>query len=125
MRKEAEEHAEEDKAQRKLIDLRNQAEQLIYQTEKTLDENKDKLDEAAVLAIASAREGLETAAKGDDAGAIEAALNEYSTAAQKLAEALYAQQLASGDGGSEASAEAAGGKEQNDDIIDADFEVKS
>jgi molecular chaperone DnaK len=125
MRKEAEEHAEEDKAQRKLIDLRNQAEQLIYQTEKTLDENKDKLDEAAVLAIASAREGLEAATKGDDAGAIEAALTEYSTAAQKLAEALYAQQPPSGDGGGEASGEAPGGKEQNDDIIDADFEVKS
>ena len=126
MRKEAEEHSEEDKKQRELIDLRNQAEQTIYQTEKTLDEHKEKLDEEAVLAISSAKEALEAAAKGEDAEAIKAALETYSAAAQKLAEKLYAQEPPSGDGGGPASAgpEQAGTPE-NDDIIDADFEVKS
>ena len=127
MRQEAEEHAEEDKKQRELIDLRNQAEQTIYQTEKQLDEHKDKLDEDAVLAISSAKETLETAAKGDDAAAIKEALTAYQTAAQKLAEKLYAQQAPpSGNGGDETSGDPGASTDaENDDIIDADFEVKS
>ena len=126
MRKEAEEHAEEDKQQRELIDLRNQAEQTIYQTEKTLDEHKEKLDEEAVLAISSAKEALEAAAKGEDAEPIKAALEAYTTAAQKLAEKLYAQEAPSGNEGGPASAgPEQGGTPENDDIIDADFEVKS
>ena len=129
MKTEADEHAEEDKAARELIDLRNQAEHTIYQTEKSLDEHKDKLDEATVLAISAAREKLETAAKGDDAGAIKSAMDEYTQAAQKLAEVLYAQQSQ----GAGAPGGAAGGPapgpesepSEKDDIIDADFEVKS
>jgi molecular chaperone DnaK len=126
MRKEAEEHAEEDKQQRELIDLRNQAEQTIYQTEKTLDEHKEKLDEEAVLAISSAKEALEAAAKGDQVEPLKAALETYTTAAQKLAEKLYAQEAPSGNEGAPSSADAeSGGIPESDDIIDADFEVKS
>jgi len=126
MRKEAEEHAEEDKQQRELIDLRNQAEQTIYQTEKTLDEHKEKLDEEAVLAISSAKEALEAAAKGDQVEPLKAALETYTTAAQKLAEKLYAQEAPSGNEGAPSSADAeSGGTPESDDIIDADFEVKS
>ncbi|MDG2149423.1 MAG: molecular chaperone DnaK [Planctomycetota bacterium] len=126
MRKEAEEHAEEDKQQRELIDLRNQAEQTIYQTEKTLDEHKEKLDEEAVLAISSAKEALEAAAKGDQAEPLKSALETYTTAAQKLAEKLYSQDAPSGNEGAQPSADAEpGGTPESDDIIDADFEVKS
>jgi len=129
MRREAEEHAEEDKRQRELIDLKNQAEQTIYQTERALDEHKDKLDEKTVLAISSARGQLETAAKGSDPAAIKSALEAYAKAAQKLAEKLYAQQP-SGDGGPDASGAPPRGAgapsgASSDDIIDADFEVKS
>ena len=126
MRKEAEEHAEEDKQQRELIDLRNQAEQTIYQTEKTLDEHKEKLDEEAVLAISSAKEALEAAAKGDQVEPLKSALETYTTAAQKLAEKLYSQDAPSGNEGAQPSADAEpGGTPESDDIIDADFEVKS
>jgi molecular chaperone DnaK len=129
MRKAAEEHAEEDKRARELIDLRNQAEQTIYQTEKALDEHKAKLDEPTVLAISEARTALEAATKGDDAGAIRTALDGYTRAAQKLAEILYAQAAPKpGEGtpppgaGPKAARPDASDKE---DIIDADFEVKS
>jgi molecular chaperone DnaK len=138
MKAEADEHAEEDRAARELIDLRNQAEHTIYQTEKALDEHKDKLDEATVLAIASAREKLEAAAKADDAGAIKTAMDEYTQAAQKLAEVLYAQQAGEGPAGAASGGAASGGPtggaaapgpeseaSGKDDIIDADFEVKS
>ncbi|MFT7463594.1 MAG: molecular chaperone DnaK [Pseudohongiellaceae bacterium] len=129
MKRQAEEHASEDKAKRELIELRNQADQAIYQTEKMADEHKDKLDEAAVLAISGAREALEAVKDGEDVEAIKKALDEYGKAAQKLGEAVYAEQ------GAEAGA--AGGPpnagappesktpESSDDIIDADFEVKN
>ena len=130
MRKEAETNAEADKAQRELIDVKNQAEQTIYQTEKTLDEHKDKLDEESVLAITTAREQLEQVKDGDDAAAIKSALEAYTQAAQKLAEKLYANQ-AQESAGSEAPPASGGGSPKGsagssqDDIIDADFEVKS
>jgi molecular chaperone DnaK len=134
MRKEAEEHAEDDKRTRELIDLRNQAEQTIYQTEKALDEHKAKLDEKTVLAISEARQALETATKGDDPAAIRTALDGYTRAAQKLAEILYAQAAPGAEGGGAPPKEGgptAGPTSQRkddsdkEDIIDADFEVKS
>ena len=126
MKQEAEEHATEDKEARELIDLRNQAEQTIYQTEKALEENKDKLDEATVTAIGAAKTKLEEAAKGEDAGAIKTAMDEYTQAAQKLAEVLYAQSGAQQEAaGAPGAQEPQAGTADKDDIIDADFEVKS
>jgi len=136
MRKDAESHAEEDRKERELVDLRNQAQQTIYQTEKSLDEHKDKLDEATRSAIATARTALEEATGSEDAARIRSALDDYTKSAQKLAEILYAQSAPSGAPGAGPTAGADGpqgphgggsrgtgaGKE---DIIDADFEVKS
>ncbi len=138
MRKEAEEHAEDDRKARTLIDLRNRGEQAIYQTEKSLAEHKARLDEPTLKAIAAARETLEKAIHGEDADAIQRGIDDYARAAQKLAEILYAQTApptggpaagpggaggpAPGDRGASGGARSPGGKE---DIIDADFEVKS
>ncbi len=126
MKRQAEEHAGEDKAKRELIDLRNQADQTIYQTEKMADEHKDKLGEEAVLALTSAREALEAVKDGEDAEAIKKALDDYGKAAQKVGEAVYKEQAP------EAGAPPQGGAtdesktpESSDDIIDADFEVKN
>jgi molecular chaperone DnaK len=141
MTKEAAEHAEEDHRERELVDARNEAEQTIRQTEKALDEHKDKLDEATRTAIAAARTALESASKGDDAAAIRKALEEYRKAAHKLAEILYAQagrgaagpeaggarggqQAGGAPGGPSPGGQAPSGKDPSD-IIDADFEVKS
>ena len=125
MRKEAELHAESDKAQRELIELRNQAEQTVYQTDKALEEHKDKLDAATVSAIADAKKQLESVKDGEDAAAIRSALEAYTKAAQKLAETIYAE--AGAQQGPEASAGSPdqGASKEADDIIDADFEVKN
>jgi molecular chaperone DnaK len=133
MTKEAAAHAEEDKQEKELVEVRNEAEQTIRQTEKALDEHKDKLDEATRKTIAEAQEKLQEAAKGEDAARVRSALDDYRKASHKLAEILYAQ---AGRGAAAAGPETgdarggptggptAGGEDKSD-IIDADFEVKS
>jgi len=128
LKHEAEANADEDRKTRELVDLRNQAEQTIYQTEKALDEHKSKLDETTILSISEARSKLESATKGESASEIRDALTAYTRAAQKLAEILYAQgttgQRAAGpDGGAGAGPSAK--QPGQEDVIDADFEVKS
>jgi len=135
MKKEAEAHADEDRKERELVDVRNESEQTIRQTEKVLEEHKDKLDEASRTAIGDARAALEKAAQGDDVQRIRGALEDYRKASQKLAEILYSQAgrgaTAEGPQAGETRGGPAGGptsgqpgKDQSD-IIDADFEVKS
>ncbi|HEV3166861.1 MAG TPA: Hsp70 family protein, partial [Isosphaeraceae bacterium] len=70
MRKEAERHAEEDRRKRELIDARNQADQMVWQLEKMLKENADKLSDADRAPIESAMERVRQAARGDDPNAI-------------------------------------------------------
>ncbi|RMF71269.1 MAG: molecular chaperone DnaK [Planctomycetota bacterium] len=127
--KDAEAHAAEDEKQRKLIDARNQADQVVYQTEKTLREHGDKVDAGTRGAIESAINKVKDVAKGDDATAIENAINELNQTAHKLAEEVYKATAASGgDGkkteetaGATAGATSGGG---GDDVIDAEYEVK-
>ncbi|RKY20534.1 MAG: molecular chaperone DnaK, partial [Planctomycetota bacterium] len=132
MRAEAEANAETDKAARELIDLANQAEQTIYQTDKALEEHKDKLDEATIAAIESAKTELERAKDGDDAGALKQALEAFTQAAQKLGEVMYKAQQAeagaqpdAGAGAEAAGSAPSGASKEADDIIDADFEIKN
>ncbi len=131
MKKDAEAHADEDSKLRQLVDARNKAESTIYQTNKSLEEHGDKIDAETRSSIEAARETVETAMKSSDAAAIESALENYTKAAQKLAEVLYAQQTEAQGGapggpppgaGPDPEAEA---KKDGDDVIDADFEVKS
>lgn len=125
MIRDAEEHAEQDKAERRLIDLRNQADQVIYQSEKSLKEHGDKVNAAARTEIEQAVNKLKDVAKTDDAAAIERALNELQTATFKLGEEVYksAQGAAATEGGG-ATTQAAAGAQKSDDVIDAEFEVK-
>ena len=124
MRAEAEANAESDRATRELIDLKNQAEQTIYQTDKALEEHKDKLDEATVSAIESAKADLERAKEGKDAATLKASLEAFSKAAQKLGEVMYKAQQAEA-GAEPAGSAPSGASKEADDIIDADFEVKN
>jgi molecular chaperone DnaK len=124
MREEAEANAETDKAARELIDLKNQAEQTVYQTDKALEEHKEKLDEETIGAIETAKAELERFKDGTDAAAIKTALEAFTKAAQKLGEVMYQAEQP------EAGAEGAGSapsepSKEADDIIDADFEVKN
>ncbi len=127
MRKEADAHADEDKARRELVDLKNQTEHMIHETEKQLEEHKDKLSEEDVAAITSAKDDLSEAAKSDDKEKIEAALSTFQEKAQKLGEMIYAeaQKEQEAAAGPEAGPAEAGDGSSDDEPIDADFEVKN
>ncbi len=122
MRKDAEEHAGEDKKKRELIEARNQADSLAYQVEKTMKEQGDKLSDADKAPIEAAVSKVREAAKGDDAAAIKSAVGELETASHAMSEAMYKKAASAGDGATPGSAESA--KAGDDDVVDAEFEVK-
>ncbi len=124
MKSDAESHAGEDKAKRELIELKNQAEQIVYATRKQLEEHGDKVDAEVRGNIESALGNLEEKIKGDDKAAIEAALNQVNTVAQELGKAAY-------ESASQAEAAPAdegccgdGSCKDGDDVIDAEYEVR-
>jgi molecular chaperone DnaK len=122
MRKDADANAEEDKKRRDLADLQNQASSLTFQTEKSITEFGDKLDDASKSAIEASITKVKEAAEGDDADKIKSAIEELQQAAQAFA-ALY--QQAGEEGGAEPeTAGAAAGGGGDDDVIDAEFEKK-
>jgi molecular chaperone DnaK len=132
MRRDAEAHAAEDKEKRELVDLRNQADHALHETERQLNEHKSKLSSADSKAIEDAREELTNAAKGESREALQRALSNLQTKAQKLGEVVYGQPSSSGsatDGPTTSgpSSEPSGGGKpsQHDEPVDADFEVKT
>ena len=128
MRRDAEAHAKEDKERRELVDLKNQADHVIHQTEKQLAEHKSKLAEADAGAIDAALEALKKAKDGDDKDAIQRALSDLSLKAQKLGEAIYKQSASQASGEPAADSQPRGDSEapkSSDEPVDADFEVKT
>jgi molecular chaperone DnaK len=124
MRKEAESHASEDKSRRELAEQKNVASTLAYQTEKSVAELGDKLDEASKTAIEASITKVKEAAEGDDIEKIKSAVTELEQAAQAFAQ-LYQQQAEEGAAAPEEAAEAAGATAGADDeVIDAEFEAK-
>lgn len=122
MRKDAEAHAEDDKKKQELASAKNQASALVHQTEKTLKEHADKLDDASKSAIEASVEKVKKSAEGSDAAAILAACEELAKASHALAEHMYADK---GGADGAASAAAASATDADDDVIDAEFETKS
>jgi molecular chaperone DnaK len=127
MKRDAEEHAEEDKKKKELIDQKNQADQLIYSTEKTLKEHGEKVSAETRGDIENAMNNLKEVVKGDDADAIKSAIEKLAQASQELGKILYEeaskaqqQQQAQQQGEEPADENKKGG----DDVIDAEFESK-
>jgi molecular chaperone DnaK len=121
MIQDAEAHADEDRQRREAIELRNQADSLVYSTDKTLKEHGDKVDEAVKAEIEQAVNDLREALKGEDAEAVKSAMETVGSKSQKLAEAIYAassQEAESAAGGSTDDVE--GSSEQDEDIVDAE-----
>ena len=131
MIKDAEVNAAEDHKIRELTEARNQGDALVHTTRKSLDEHGGKLDAATRESIENAIKDLEETLKGDDKAAIDAKMSALANAAQKLGEAVYAEQQAkAAAGGTSAGAapgadNASASQDGKDDIVDADFkEVK-
>ena len=126
MKKDAEQHAEEDKKQRELVDARNQAENTVYQIRKQLEEHGDKVSSEVRGNIENAINNVEEKVKGDDADAINKALEELNTQAQELGKAVYEQQAGEQQqaGADQQSGQASSGGGSDEDVIDAEYEVK-
>jgi molecular chaperone DnaK len=132
MVQDAEAHAEEDRRKRDVIEARNQADSLVYMTEKSLKEHGDKVDSSVKSAIEAAVSKTKSAMEGSDADAIKSAMEELQTASHKLAEAMYQQAAAAGAGGgpgAEAGGAGAGhagaagaSGSGGEDVVDAEFE---
>ena len=121
MVREAQSHADEDKARREEIEARNQADSLIYQTEKTIQDNKDKLPADAVATATQAVEAAKAAVQAGGKEKIEAAVADLTKASHQLAEALYKSTAAGagpGAGAGEEPPPGAGAKA--DDVVDAE-----
>ena len=131
MTKEAESHAEEDKKKREVVDLKNQADQLIYTTEKTLKEHGEKVSSDTRGKIENAVNNLKEAIKGEDADAIKKAIENLGTTSQELGKVLYEEAAkkqsasAPADQASQAPPpEGEAKRKDSDDVIDAEFEAK-
>ena len=126
MQQDAEQHAEEDRQRREVVDLKNQADQLVYSTENMLKEHGEKVPAQERSNVESALNNLKEAAKGDDASAIRRAMESVATASQTIGKMMYEQaaqqQQQAAPGG--AAPEEEPKKKGDDDVIDAEFEVK-
>lgn len=123
----AKKHEGEDKSKREMIDLQNQAEQLIYQTEKNLEEYKDKLDEGEKKTLEDAMASVKTSKDGSSADDLKAAIDALNTAWNDVASKMYesakeetqTEEPEQGEKGKKSKSK----KKDDAEIEDADFEV--
>ncbi len=119
MVQDAESHSEEDRERRKLVEQRNQLDQLVYATEKTFEDHKDKLGAAEIGELEGALEESKQALESDDLAKMESAAARLTQASHKLAEIMYKEQAAeAGVPPDEPSASGGGG---DDEVIDAEY----
>jgi molecular chaperone DnaK len=124
MVKDAEGHADDDMKRKELIENRNQLDNLVYSTEKLLNENRDKVSEEDAKSIEEAVAGGKKAIEGDDADAIKAALETITQASHKVAEVMYKQTAEAGaPAGAGAGAGPAG--EAEGEVVDAEVVEES
>lgn len=116
MVKEAEQNAEADKKKREAVEAKNQGESLIHSTEKSLGEYGDKVSAEDKAAIEAAIADLKAVIEGEDGEAIKEKTDALAQASMKLGEAMYKASQA------EAEAKASGTADQDEDVVDADFE---
>jgi len=124
MAKDAQSHAAEDKKRRELVDLKNQADSLVYQAEKQQKELGDKLDAAAKGQIESAIADLKKAMAGEDAERLKAAIASFEQALAAMGAGAAGAGAGPQPGAAAGAASGGGGRGGNEDIKDADFEVK-
>lgn len=124
MVKDAETHSKEDEERKKLIEIKNQADNLAYSTEKTLNENREQLDANEAREIELAVNDLRDAIKGDSYDQIKAKMDDLTQKAHKIAEIMYknAQQAQGQQTEQTEQTDTGGPKKPEDDVIDADYE---
>ena len=128
--KEAEQFAAEDAKRKEEVDTRNQADQMVYQSEKAIDEMKDKLDAGEISELEAEVNKVKEALKGTDTAAIKAATDSLTQAFYKVSEKMYQQAGAQGQPGPDMGGAGFGGQQPGgnpgqgpDDVVDADYTV--
>jgi molecular chaperone DnaK len=121
MMREAEAHAEEDRQRREDAEVRNQAESLVYQTEKFVKENDEKLPAEVKDSVNAALTEAQESLKGTDTAAIKASMEKLATESQKLGAALYQQPGDAGAAGAAPGADAGQSQSGADDVVDAEI----
>ncbi|NIK55834.1 molecular chaperone DnaK [Kribbella shirazensis] len=123
MVRDAEQYAEEDRKRREAVENRNQAESLVYQTEKFLQENEDKVPDDVKTEVKDGVAELKKALEGDDADAVKAASEKLAQSSQKMGAAMYANAQAAGgstdDGAT--SEDTTSSSSNDDDVVDAEI----
>ncbi|RZU20214.1 molecular chaperone DnaK [Kribbella rubisoli] len=120
MVRDAEQYAEEDRQRREAVENRNQAESLVYQTEKFLQENEDKVPDDVKTEVKDATAELKKALEGDDAEAIKTSSEKLAQSSQKMGAAMYANAQAAG-GSSEETTSDESSTSNDDDVVDAEI----
>jgi chaperone protein dnaK len=121
MQKEAEEHAEEDKKKKEEADLRNEVDQVIFSTNKTLEEVKGKLSDNDIKPVEDALEALKKVQKDNDLAAMKEKKDALSKVAQDLAVKLYQQQNTQGQSGTKENGNDKGTDGNGNSTVDGDF----
>ncbi|MFL6122312.1 Hsp70 family protein, partial [Actinophytocola sp.] len=123
MVKDAEAHAEEDKRRREEAETRNQAETLVYQTEKFVKDNDDKIPAEVKDKVNAAIQDAQESLKGTDVAAIKTAMEKLATESQAMGSAIYAQTGATQDAGAGATGgeQAQSGAAGAEDVVDAEI----
>jgi molecular chaperone DnaK len=124
MVKEAEAHSAEDKRRRQEVDLRNQADALVYQTEKTLSENREKIPVGEVSAIEGAIRETKEAIESGDMNRIREKMELLTKASHHLAEIMYQQASAKQQPGAGAGPGGARPRKPEEEVVDAEFEER-
>ncbi len=122
MKKEAEAHAEEDKKKRELIDAKNQADSVVYQTDKLMSENKNKLPEDLAKEVEEKLQALKDVKDGEDAEAIKKALEELNASAMKMGEHMYKPEEGSAEAGEKSTSAEATTDKKEDGPVEAEYE---
>lgn len=127
--KDAQAHSEEDKKRRDAVEIRNQADNLIYTTEKNLNEHGDKIEEDEKTKITEAIAAMRTSMEGDDPETMKTAMEALTTASHKLAEEMYKKAAADAatagappNDGSASGEDTSSPSGEDDKVVDAEFE---
>jgi len=125
MVKQAEAHAEEDRKKKDEIEARNHLDTLIYSTEKTLKENREKVGEAEAVKVEESLKRAKEELESGDTARIKAAMESLQKETHHLAELMYqSAKAAQGGAGTPGGGPSGGAKPKDADVVDAEFEEK-
>jgi molecular chaperone DnaK len=121
MVRDAEQYAEDDRKRREAVESRNQAESLVYQTEKFLSENEDKIPDDVKTEVKDGVAELKKALEGDDADVIKTASEKLAQSSQKMGAAMYANAQAAGGSEDSSASSDESSSSSDDDVVDAEI----